>query len=84
MEPAFDPMATWQLLLNGEMDVSKDHKANNRSEVNVFMAVPTVYAKLIQAHRNLFKTEESRRMVREILSSKIRLMVSGSAALPQV
>ena len=52
--------------------------------VNVFMAVPTIYAKLLQAANELFPSEEQRLEVRAILRQKIRLMVSGSAALPQV
>lgn len=47
--------------------------------VNVFMAVPTIYYKLITAYESLSKEAQ------ELLSSqlaKFRLMVSGSAALP--
>ncbi len=45
----------------------------------VFMAVPTIYVKLIQALES--KPEEEReRIINEF--SKLRLMISGSAALP--
>merc|ERR1719288_329408 len=48
--------------------------------VNVFMAVPTIYVKLIQKHEELKLS--SKYNVKGILSEKLRLMVSGSAALP--
>jgi len=50
-----------------------------RREVNVFMAVPTIYFKLIAHYRELPAAEQ--RTVSESLRS-FRLMVSGSAALP--
>lgn len=51
----------------------------NKGEVNLFMAVPTIYFKLIAHWNALPKTEQ------EQLSNTLkafRLMVSGSAALP--
>ncbi|WP_420458279.1 acyl-CoA synthetase [Neolewinella sp.] len=50
-----------------------------RGEVNVFMAVPTIYYKLIHHYHSLLEVEQ-----REISAAlrKFRLMVSGSAALP--
>ncbi len=50
-----------------------------KKEVNLFMAVPTIYYKLI-AHWNQLPPEQQQRMS-DILA-KFRLMVSGSAALP--
>ncbi|MBC6994110.1 acyl-CoA synthetase [Neolewinella lacunae] len=50
-----------------------------RGEVNVFMAVPTIYFKLIAYYHTLSAKEQ------EAISTalvKFRLMVSGSAALP--
>eukprot|EP01065_Artemidia_motanka_P021811 TRINITY_DN26037_c0_g1_i1.p1 TRINITY_DN26037_c0_g1~~TRINITY_DN26037_c0_g1_i1.p1 ORF type:complete len:533 (+),score=58.96 TRINITY_DN26037_c0_g1_i1:72-1670(+) len=49
-------------------------------DVTVFMAVPTIYAKLIEYHRKqgVSQKEAWRRVV-----SGLRLMVSGSAALPR-
>ena len=48
-------------------------------EVNVFMAVPTIYYKLI----SYYKTLENKKQLQITESlSKFRLMVSGSAALP--
>lgn len=48
-------------------------------EVNVFMAVPTIYFKLI-AHWDALPDEEKLRLYRAMQG--FRLMVSGSAALP--
>jgi malonyl-CoA/methylmalonyl-CoA synthetase len=50
-------------------------------EINLFMAVPTIYFKLIEYWKNLTPNEQrvwSRSM------SSFRLMVSGSAALPEI
>lgn len=48
--------------------------------VNVFHAVPTIYSKLIEYYtENLSSTCDD---IRDILKTKFRLMVSGSAALP--
>jgi len=62
---------------------------NPDSSVNLFMAVPTIYAKLIDYFKaNLSENQEflgnSTETIRTICKDKIRLMVSGSAALPQV
>lgn len=43
------------------------------------MAVPTIYAKLLE----FMRSEQNSKKWREILSTNLRLMVSGSAALPQ-
>ena len=50
-----------------------------RGDLNLFMAVPTVYAKLIAAWQNAAPAEQTR-MADGCRS--MRLMVSGSAALP--
>jgi malonyl-CoA/methylmalonyl-CoA synthetase len=50
-----------------------------RKKVNVFMAVPTIYYKLIAHYKELSKSEQKE--ISEVLSA-FRLMVSGSAALP--
>ncbi|MCP9770565.1 long-chain fatty acid--CoA ligase [Lacihabitans sp. LS3-19] len=50
-----------------------------KGEINVFMAVPTIYFKLIAYWDNLGETEKT--TISENLK-KFRLMVSGSAALP--
>ena len=51
----------------------------NLEELNVFMAVPTIYAKLIEVFDGMSSEEQDE--CREICS-RFRLMVSGSAALP--
>jgi malonyl-CoA/methylmalonyl-CoA synthetase len=66
MVPAFAPDLVWPRLASGE--------------VTLFMAVPTIYAKLIEAWR------EQPAPVRAAWSrgaAGLRLMVSGSAALPE-
>lgn len=50
-----------------------------RGQVNVFMAVPTIYFKLIAFWENL-PTDEQRQLSATL--TRFRLMVSGSAALP--
>lgn len=62
---SFDPAATWERLASGD--------------ISVFMAVPTIYAKLLRAW------DAANRSTRERWSRDVRalrLMVSGSAALP--
>ena len=71
MRGKLDPNAVWQKLLRQDDPFS------------VFMAVPTVYSNLA---RHLLdgklSASHSNDKVRDILS-KYRLMVSGSAALPE-
>jgi malonyl-CoA/methylmalonyl-CoA synthetase len=63
--PKFSPKSIFDIFLKGE--------------VNVFMAVPTIYFKLITYFNELPQTEQ--KSISEQLA-KFRLMVSGSAALP--
>jgi malonyl-CoA/methylmalonyl-CoA synthetase len=63
--PRFDAGATWSRLGSGE--------------ITLFMAVPTIYVKLIDAYRRL--PEDRRQAISRTLRG-MRLMVSGSAALP--
>jgi malonyl-CoA/methylmalonyl-CoA synthetase len=65
MLPRFDANAVWDRIASGS--------------VTLFMAVPTVYAKLIAAWD---AASPERRAVLSEASAKLRLMVSGSAALP--
>ena len=60
-------------------DAGKVFGIFSRGEVNVFMAVPTIYFKLI-AHWKQLPGEEQRRVSESM--KRFRLMVSGSAALP--
>ena len=63
--PVFDAAAVWERLASGNL--------------TLFMAVPTIYARLIQYWEGVAPAEQAR------LSAgcrQLRLMVSGSAALP--
>eukprot|EP00128_Syssomonas_multiformis_P006525 Colp12_sorted_trinity150504_noHs@5348 len=70
--PKFDASATWKAFLRDSADPKK---------LSLFMAVPTVYAKLIEHHDSKLTAEE--RAVAKERCSNLRLMVSGSAALPE-
>ncbi len=63
--PKFDSQAVFDIFL--------------QQEVNLFMAVPTIYFKLIAYWNDLPKTEQQ--AISKVLNN-FRLMVSGSAALP--
>jgi malonyl-CoA/methylmalonyl-CoA synthetase len=65
MLPGFDANAVWDTIAGGD--------------VTLFMAVPTVYAKLIYAWET---AAPERRSSLSQACAKLRLMVSGSAALP--
>ncbi|KAL9649387.1 hypothetical protein ABK040_014298 [Willaertia magna] len=71
----FHPEIVWQKLTNSQQSTNSDFK----KKINVFMAVPTIYVKLLHYYENL-KEEQKKQYSNEI--SKLRLMVSGSAALP--
>lgn len=62
-----------------EFDAKKVFEIFLQKQVNVFMAVPTIYFKLITYWESLPVTEQKK--ISQALSS-FRLMVSGSAALP--
>ncbi|CAN0368695.1 unnamed protein product [Lampetra fluviatilis] len=72
MLPEFDARQVWEHLLSGEAS----------PRVNVFMAVPTVYARLIDYYDEHYTRPRVRDFVRGMCKEHIRLMVSGSAALP--
>lgn len=63
--PAFDEAAVFDVFKSGE--------------VNLFMAVPTIYFKLITHYESLPLSEQ---IILTEAMKKFRLMVSGSAALP--
>ncbi len=65
MLPAFDANAVWDRI--------------ERGGLSLFMAVPTIYARLVQAW-NAAPPERQASMTRSC--AQLRLMVSGSAALP--
>ncbi|XP_015599130.1 acyl-CoA synthetase family member 3, mitochondrial [Cephus cinctus] len=56
----------------------------NTERVNMYMAVPTSYMKLIQEYDQLFnKNAKMKEYIHAVCSTKIRLMISGSAPLPK-
>ncbi|MCX5658961.1 MAG: acyl-CoA synthetase [Planctomycetota bacterium] len=65
MAPGFDAAKVWGRLVSGEL--------------TLFMAVPTIYARLVAAWES---ADESRRRTLTEGCARLRLMVSGSAALP--
>ncbi|XP_072926627.1 malonate--CoA ligase ACSF3, mitochondrial isoform X1 [Hemitrygon akajei] len=75
MLPEFNAQQVWEYLLKTN--------GTGAPRINVFMAVPTIYAKLIEYHAKNFTQSHVRDFIHSICQSNIRLMVSGSAALPQ-
>lgn len=63
----------------GEFDAAAIFDIFGRGQVNVFMAVPTIYFKLITCYEALPAPEQARLSA---AMAAFRLMVSGSAALP--
>lgn len=61
----FDPQTVWNRICDGDL--------------TLFMAVPTIYVKLIAAWEN---SSSERQKIMSAGCAKMRLMVSGSAALP--
>uniref|UniRef100_A0A673A8N7 Malonate--CoA ligase ACSF3, mitochondrial n=1 Tax=Sphaeramia orbicularis TaxID=375764 RepID=A0A673A8N7_9TELE len=71
MLPEFQPEKVWEMLLSSKAPL-----------VNVFMAVPTIYSKLIHYYDQHFTRPHVKDFVNAVCKERIRLMVSGSAALP--
>ncbi|KAM8877166.1 malonate--CoA ligase ACSF3, mitochondrial [Synchiropus picturatus] len=71
MLPEFHPDKVWEMLLSSKAP-----------RVNVYMAVPTIYSKLIQYYDQHFTQPHVKDYVKAVCKERIRLMVSGSAALP--
>ncbi|XP_069553822.1 malonate--CoA ligase ACSF3, mitochondrial [Brachyistius frenatus] len=71
MLPEFQPQKVWEMLLRSKAPM-----------VNVFMAVPTIYSKLIQYYDQHFTQPHVKDFIKAVCKDRIRLMVSGSAALP--
>ncbi|XP_077285630.1 acyl-CoA synthetase family member 3 [Arctopsyche grandis] len=75
MLPNFNPTIIWSHLLGVEKG---DHR-----RVNVLMGVPTMYTKLIdEFDKVLAKKVTQKEYIRNLLVTKMRLMISGSAPLP--
>lgn len=76
MLPKFDASVVWKNLLGVNM--------SNSDRPTVFMGVPTIYSKLVEEYEAKFASNPKLRdYVRNECSNKIRLMVSGSAPLPE-
>ncbi|NXT80451.1 ACSF3 synthetase, partial [Zapornia atra] len=71
MLPEFNAEMVWKKMLSSQAP-----------RISVFMAVPTIYAKLIEYHNQHFTQPPAQDFVRASCQQNIRLMVSGSAALP--
>ncbi|NWS35542.1 ACSF3 synthetase, partial [Polioptila caerulea] len=71
MFPEFNAEMVWKKLLSSQAP-----------RVSVFMAVPTIYAKLMEYYDEHFTQPQVQDFVRAFCQENIRLMVSGSAALP--
>ncbi|XP_078400849.1 malonate--CoA ligase ACSF3, mitochondrial isoform X3 [Cetorhinus maximus] len=75
MLPEFNAKRVWDYLLKTD--------CAEVPRINMFMAVPTIYAKLIEYHNKHFTQNHVKDFIYSVCQSKIRLMVSGSAALPE-
>ncbi|XP_044265266.1 malonate--CoA ligase ACSF3, mitochondrial [Tribolium madens] len=76
MLPKFDANAVWAHLL-GVSPLQGDRR------ITVYMAVPTIYTKLIEEYKRVFSSDPKMvEHIKNILKNKVRLMVSGSAPLP--
>lgn len=75
MLPRFDSTVVWSYLLG--INATPDKR------VSVFMAVPTIYTKLIEEYKKVFSNDSKMcDYIKNTLKAKVRLMVSGSAPLP--
>lgn len=76
MLPKFDANTVWSYLL-GVNNLAHERK------ITVYMAVPTIYSKLIAEYERIFASDPKMvEYIKSSLKSKLRLMVSGSAPLP--
>ncbi|XP_074864856.1 malonate--CoA ligase ACSF3, mitochondrial isoform X2 [Carettochelys insculpta] len=71
MLPEFSAQTVWEKLLSPRAP-----------RINIFMAVPTIYCKLMEYHDRHFSQPHVQDFVHAVCQDNIRLMVSGSAALP--
>ncbi|CAF4284460.1 unnamed protein product [Rotaria sp. Silwood2] len=74
MVPRFDASKVWEYLI----------RPGPEQQITVFTGVPTVYAKLTHDYDAKYAScSQTRDIIREQCSQKIRLMMCGSAALPE-
>ncbi|KFP26170.1 hypothetical protein N325_02908, partial [Colius striatus] len=71
MLPEFSAQMVWQKLLSSQAP-----------RISVFMGVPTIYIKLIEYYEKHFSQPQVQDFIHAFCQENIRLMVSGSAALP--
>ena len=65
MLPKFEPSRVWSHLLAINMPASE--------RINVFMAVPTIYMKLVEEYEHIFtKNQRMQEYIRSVCSQKIR------------
>lgn len=77
MLPKFDSNTVWAYLLG--VNTNPDDR-----KISLYMAVPTIYQKLINEYQKVFSGDSKMvEYIQTTLKNKIRLMVSGSAPLPQ-
>ncbi|XP_019857471.1 PREDICTED: acyl-CoA synthetase family member 3, mitochondrial-like isoform X1 [Amphimedon queenslandica] len=74
MHNKFEPDKVWSSLLNKH--------DGNYPKVNVFSGVPTMYNRLLQYYELARYSNEEKEMIKNHCQSNIRLMMSGSSALP--
>ncbi|XP_022666532.1 acyl-CoA synthetase family member 3, mitochondrial-like [Varroa destructor] len=70
----FDPARIWQHLL---LEVESENP------VSIFMGVPTMYVQLLSFFKNHLASSWPTDKVHKAIRSHIRLLISGSAALPE-
>ncbi|KAM7146626.1 malonate--CoA ligase ACSF3, mitochondrial isoform 1-T2 [Macrochelys suwanniensis] len=71
MLPEFSPQKVWEKFLSPRAP-----------RINVFMAVPTIYSRLMEHYDRHFSQPHVQDYIRATCQNNFRLMVSGSAALP--
>uniref|UniRef100_A0A131XXY1 Putative acyl-coa synthetase n=1 Tax=Ixodes ricinus TaxID=34613 RepID=A0A131XXY1_IXORI len=76
MLPKFDAAEVWKHLL---------HLDKSKPPVSIFMAVPTMYVKLIEHYEQHMRRnkETAPEVVKKVFAENIRFVISGSASLPQ-
>ncbi|XP_026519480.1 acyl-CoA synthetase family member 3, mitochondrial-like [Terrapene carolina triunguis] len=71
MLPEFSPQKVWEKFLSPRAP-----------RISIFMAVPTIYSRLVEHYDRHFSQPSVQDFVRATCRDNFRLMVSGSAALP--
>jgi malonyl-CoA/methylmalonyl-CoA synthetase len=85
LAPRFDAIASWRAFSRPPANsLEQALLSPGTVQPTLFMAVPTVYVKMLEAHKKT-DIETQNKWIEAVRSpqSQIRLMVSGSAALPE-